>query len=56
MAKFSSLPVYKSFLKSPEWVLLNSMYTTNDVNGTLNKARQKSIRKKVKTWSFEYKK
>ena len=52
MGKFSSVPVYKALSKSPQWRLVDFGFDTPklEING---KAR-KSVRKKVKWFSFRY--
>lgn len=53
MGKFSSIPVYKSMIKSPKWILKEADTKIQIVVGG-NMMRKTSFRKKVKTFSFEY--
>jgi ABC-type Mn2+/Zn2+ transport system ATPase subunit len=54
MAKFSSLPVYKSMIKNSSWKLLNAQTETGKLLGTMAQSRNATIRQKVKWYSFEY--
>lgn len=55
MAKFSSIPVYKSLLKYPElWKLLEIKTQVGKMNVGGNMIRKSGFRENVKTYSFEY--
>jgi hypothetical protein len=53
MAKFSSIPVYKTLMKDKHWVYLGSHYSTK--GGTCNMKRTSGFRDIVKFYKFEYK-
>ena len=54
MAKFSSVPVYKSMIKNSSWRLVNAQTETSKATGTMARSRNATIRQKVKWYSFEY--
>jgi ABC-type dipeptide/oligopeptide/nickel transport system ATPase subunit len=51
-AKFSSVPIAKSFEKSPNWKLCKILRFTNSGGGKM--LRKKGFRNKVKTYSYHY--
>ena len=51
MGKFSSIPVYKALKKNKDWKLVNNNIETTGA-GILKD--RKTLRKKVKWWSFQY--
>ncbi len=52
MAKFSSIPLLKSRLKSSKWVMKSEQIFTAKPSSNMD--RKKGFRQKVKTWSFEF--
>ena len=55
MAKFSSIPVKKSFDKyKDKWELLTTKIKTSYATGTISKSRNKTIRHKVKYFTYKY--
>ena len=54
MAKFSSIPLYRSRLKNKNWVMVDYGYSTSKSVMTTKKRRTQSLRQKVKWFSFLY--
>jgi hypothetical protein len=54
MAKFSSLPIYKSMMKSPCWRLLETKRQIGRMNVGGNIDRKSGYRENIKTFSFEF--
>ena len=57
MTKFSSLPTFRSMLKSPSWILKDEGIITpkmNGANGLRQKTAKETTRQKQKWWSFEF--
>lgn len=55
MGCFSSVPVYKSMIKNKNWILKKTeIRKQKAITGNLSQARASSMRKMVKTFSFEY--
>lgn len=54
MAKFSSLPMYKSRLRDKNWKFTGFGFDAQKLSGSINKSRNKTTRKKVKWFSFLY--
>ena len=55
MAKFSSVPIYKSMIKQKEWVYLKSMRMMKEMPMSGNMHRREGYREKgVKTYHFQY--
>jgi hypothetical protein len=59
MAKFSSVPVYKSMIKQPRWKLVKVVRTMGKVKvgGNMGRGKKKEAGFReggIRCWSFEY--
>lgn len=54
MAKFSSVPIYRSMVKNPAWRLLETKRQIGEMNVGGSITRKTGYRTNVKTFSFEY--
>ena len=54
MAKFSSIPLYKSRLKNKNWTMVSYGFDTAKATGSMAKTRNRTTRQKVKWFSFLY--
>lgn len=54
MCKFSSVPIYKSMIKSPSWKIINVKRQIGSMNVGGNMLRRSGFRENIKTYSFEF--
>jgi len=54
MAKFSSIPIYRSMIKNPEWKLADVKRQIGKMNVGGNMLRRSGFRENIRTFSFEF--